>query len=329
MVHNITGLFDSRAEADLVVEHLVQQIGISRAKIQVHAAEAGAVSDAYSTAKEEGGFWAALKDIFMSDEDRPAYAEGVRRGGVVVSAQVDEGQSERAMDVFEQYGAVDLDSREKEWRQSGWEGSHESAPMATPASGMGTTASPLAAPASPVAAPASPMAASDASVSGREEQAIPIIQESLRVGKRQVEGGRVRVRSYVVETPVTEEVTLRHEHVDVQRRPVDRALTSAEEAFQERSIVATEHSEEVVIAKEARVTEELVIHKDVGERVETVHETVRRQDVEIEDTRHSGMTGTAGSASGSVQGENPPGTMATRAMDDTLDTNLSGTNPKI
>ena len=53
-------------------------------------------------------------------------------------------------------------------------------------------------------------------------EAIPIVEEQLRVGKRQVAGGRVRVRSYVVETPVQEQVTLRDETVRVERRPVDR-----------------------------------------------------------------------------------------------------------
>ena len=85
---------------------------------------------------------------------------------------------------------------------------------------------------------------------------IPIVEERILVGKRDVERGRVRVRSYVVETPVTEQVTLREEHVDVQRRVVDRPLTDADEAFRERVIDATEHAEEAVIAKEARVTEE-------------------------------------------------------------------------
>ncbi|MDB5377358.1 MAG: hypothetical protein JWR00_1804 [Rubritepida sp.] len=308
MIHNVTGLFDSRAEADLVVEHLVQQVGINRSSVQVHAAGVDAVSDAYTTAKEEGGFWAALKDLFMAEEDRPAYAEGVRRGGVVVSAQVNEEQRERVMDVFEEYGAVDLDAREKEWRQAGWDGSYG------PSSGLAATTG--------SAAPA------DVSIDGREEQTIPVVEETLRVGKRDVESGRVRVRSYVVETPVSEDVALRQEHVQVERRPVNRPLANGDQGFQDRSITATEHNEEVVVAKEARVTEELVIRKDVGERVETVHETVRRQDVEIDDTRHGGAVGTADSTPGGMPASSPPGTTAARAVDNGLDTNLSGANPK-
>lgn len=157
------------------------------------------------------------------------------------------------------------------------------------------------------------------------EEVIPIVEEQLRIGKRDVERGRVRVRSYIVETPMTEQVTLREEHVDVQRRTVDRPLTDADDAFRERVIDATEHSEEAVVSKEARVKEELVIRKDTGERTETVHDTVRRTEVEVDDTTGTaagvgvGVTGTTGS--------NPPGTATSRAVDDTLGTNLSGANP--
>ncbi|MBB5696579.1 YsnF/AvaK domain-containing protein, partial [Muricoccus pecuniae] len=121
------------------------------------------------------------------------------------------------------------------------------------------------------------------------EARIPIVEEHIQVGKREVEHGRVRVRSYVVETPVNEQVTLREEHVDVTRRPVDRPLTDADDAFRERVIEATEHAEEAVVSKEARVTEELVIRKEASERAETVNGTVRSTKVEVEDSRTAGM----------------------------------------
>jgi len=123
------------------------------------------------------------------------------------------------------------------------------------------------------------------------DEYIPIAEERLTVGKRAVRGGRVRVRSYVVETPVEEQVALRQEHVDVERRTVNRPVTAADEAlFQERTIEASETSEEAVVAKEARVKEELVVRKDAEERVQTVSDTVRRTEVEVEDER--GRTGT-------------------------------------
>ena len=127
---------------------------------------------------------------------------------------------------------------------------------------------------------------------------MPLVAEEARVGKRQVEGGRVRVRSYVVETPVEEQVRLRQEHVDMSRRPVDRPVTAADESmFRERTIEAEERTEEAVVSKEARVTEELVVRKETEDRTETVRDTVRRTEVDIEDDRAAGRGATTGSGS--------------------------------
>ena len=97
--------------------------------------------------------------------------------------------------------------------------------------------------------------------------------------------GRVRVRSYVVETPVTEDVHLREENVRIERRPVDRPLRGDDRVFQDRTVEVEERAEQAVVAKNARVREEVVINKEVGERTETVSVTVRRTEVEVEDER--------------------------------------------
>lgn len=136
--------------------------------------------------------------------------------------------------------------------------------------------------AGPGAEPASGVANA---VEGHDDEVIPIVEEQLRVGKREAGGGRVRVRSYVVETPIEEQVNLRREHVDVSRRPVDRAVTASDDAFQERTIEAEEHDEEAVVSKEARIKEELVIRKDVETQTQTIHDTVRRTEVEVDDSR--------------------------------------------
>ena len=95
----------------------------------------------------------------------------------------------------------------------------------------------------------------------------------------------MRVRSYVVETPVQEQVSLREEHVSVERRPVDRAATTGDNLFRERTIEAEERAEEAVVSKEARVKEELVLKKGVEHRTETVSDKVRKTEVEVEDER--------------------------------------------
>jgi uncharacterized protein (TIGR02271 family) len=130
-----------------------------------------------------------------------------------------------------------------------------------------------------------------------DKEYIPVVEERLNVGKRTTEHGRVRVRSYAVERPVEEQVNLRQEHVEIDRRPVDRPVAAADEAlFAEKTIEATERVEEAVVSKDARVVEEVGIRKDATQRTETVSDTVRRTEVEVEDERgkvsRTGTTGT-------------------------------------
>jgi stress response protein YsnF len=115
----------------------------------------------------------------------------------------------------------------------------------------------------------------------RGELRIPVVEEELKVGRREVERGGVRVERRVEERPVEEEVRLREERVNVERRPVDRPVGDAEEAFREGSFEVTERAEEAVVSKEARVVEEVVVNKEVEERTETVRDTVRRTDVDV------------------------------------------------
>ena len=82
---------------------------------------------------------------------------------------------------------------------------------------------------------------------------IPVVEEELRVGKRDVHQGEVKVKSHVVETPFTEQVNLQQERVSVERRPVDRPLSGNERAFQDRTIEVEQRGEEAVVSKDARV----------------------------------------------------------------------------
>lgn len=115
------------------------------------------------------------------------------------------------------------------------------------------------------------------------ETVLPVVEEELQVGKREVESGGVRVRSHVIERPVEESVRLREERVSVERRPANRPVTDADaRAIKGGDIEVTERSEEAVVAKRARVVEEVVVNKEVVERDEAVRDTVRRTEVEVE-----------------------------------------------
>ena len=195
-----------------------------------------------------------LAALLIPRDDAAALHEHIRRGGAVLHAEVPDDRFEAAADALEAAGAADIDQREAAWRREGWTG------------------------------------ATAAATGGGEEERIPIVEERLRVGKRETAHGRVRIRSYVVETPVQEQVALREERVQVERRPADRPVAAGDDAFRERAVEATESAEEAVVSKEARVTEEVVVRKHSEERTETVSDTVRRTEVEVEDER--GRTGT-------------------------------------
>jgi len=115
------------------------------------------------------------------------------------------------------------------------------------------------------------------------ELVIPIVDEELEVGKRVVEQGGVRVHSHMTERPVEKSVRLRDERVTVERRPVDRALSTAEaEArFRDGSFEMKAVSEVPIVGKRAHVVEEIFITKTVTERIEKVRDTLRHTDAQV------------------------------------------------
>jgi len=117
-------------------------------------------------------------------------------------------------------------------------------------------------------------------VSKDTEKTIPVIREELNVGKEEVERGGIRLRSRIVEKPVEEKLNLREENVNVERTPVDRTATEAD--LREQEVEMRERAEVPVVNKEARVVEEISLNKDVTERDETIRDTVRDTEVDID-----------------------------------------------
>ncbi len=118
--------------------------------------------------------------------------------------------------------------------------------------------------------------------SGNSSETIPVIQEELQVDKREVETGRVRLRSRIIEDQVQEDVQLREEKVRVVTTPVDRPANSDD--IREESIEMLEKGEVPVVSKEARVVEEVTLNKEVTENEKTVSDTVRNTEVDVERT---------------------------------------------
>ncbi|HEY0832993.1 MAG TPA: YsnF/AvaK domain-containing protein [Azospirillum sp.] len=242
----------------------------------------------------------ALTNMGVPHDDAQLYCEGVRRGGVLLVGRVDDDHCDEALDIIERHDPVDPEERHAHYRATGWTGYDAGATdydanqigeeRTRYGTGMGTGMG-LGAAASAMrdANATTQRQSTDTRATGLgadNEERIPVVEEAMHVGKRAVEGGHIRVRSYVVEQPVNETINLRDERVSVERRAVDRPAGEVPpDAFQERTIDVNERREEAVVSKEARVREEVVIRKDVEERAQNVSDTVRRTEVDIDDTR--------------------------------------------
>lgn len=244
-----------------------------------------------------GGLVSGLTRLGLEDDEAHTYAEGIKRGGTLVSVDSGDHRADRAVAIMKRCGAVEIDKRAAEWREEGWKGFAETEtlrPHVTPGRDDDDEATALVDRRADVTAehervPAQAFAGTPAGVGSDEfavpppEVAIPVVAEELQVGKREVERGGVRVQTRVSETPVEEDVTLREERVNVERRPVDYTYHGTEaEAFQESIVEIKEAYEELILNKKARVVEEVVINKDVDEHTETVRETLRRTEVDVE-----------------------------------------------
>lgn len=277
----LSAFFDTEHDAQRAVDRLIDA-GIPSSSVRLVP---GYESDAPVTERREQhqGFFAALADFFMPEEDRYSYAEGLSRGGfLVVVNDLEQAHYERALDILDDEGSIDLNEREESWRTEGWSG------YQTGAEGYGTTAGALDDDTFGTTGTSGRTGLDNArAYDATDDETIPVVDERLVVGKRDVNLGRVRVRSYLREEPVSADVNLREERVTLERRPVDRPLTDADAAFRDRTIEAEAHAEEAVIGKEARVTEEISLRKDSTEHRETISDTVRKTEVEIEDDRNN------------------------------------------
>ena len=255
---NVVAVYDTAAHAEAAVRDL-HAANVPADAITSHAATAGTAG----TATREPGFWGKMLGG-EPDHDTSVYDRSLDGGSTIVTVRAPAEHVESVSRILELHEPIDINQR-----ASGY-----GATTATAPASVGTTAGPDRVP-------------------GGADEAIALSEEQLTVGKRQVNRGSTRVHRYVVETPVEQDVTLRSEHVSIERRPAsaDAHVTGA--AFTDQVVEVKETAEEVVVGKTARVKEEVVIRKDVADRVETIHDTVRREDVEI---TQDGAVDTAGTA---------------------------------
>ena len=253
MSKTVVGLFSTIAQAQQVKQALSSQgyeanvISNDDGLSNTGASSSTVKSTAEGIGERVGSFFRNL-----AGGDEPAhqhYATGVNQGGALLAVTVNDPQAAEVAQLLTQHGAREIEG------EAG--GAH---------AGSSTSV---------------PSATSVAQVS--DEAVIPVVEEQLVVGKREVDRGGVRIYSHVTERPVDAAVALHEERISVERRPVNRPATAAD--FQAGSggvIELTATGEEAVVGKTSRVVEEVSVGKQSSERTEAIHDTVRKTEVEVE-----------------------------------------------
>ena len=300
----VVGMYHSLAEANKVKSALTSQ-GLSDSDITV--IDQNETSGAYNTGttgSNDASVGGRMKNFFGSLEGHDeashrAYTEGVSGGGALVAVHVDDNRAEQIAQYLQSQGARDIQGN----AGSSYGNSNPGAAGFGTADGTdnfgtgtgtlnagatntlntGTTARTNAADGSDYNVSAPTGARRDtANVQG--EQVIPVVQEDLVVGKREVERGGVRIYSRVVSQPVSEQVTLHDERVVVDRHAVNRPATDADFNTNYSVIEVNATGEEAVVGKRSRVVEEVLVGKQGSDRTETVNDTVRHTEVDVENT---------------------------------------------
>lgn len=247
MRNTVIGVFESPSNAKKAAQELLDN-GFNSSNVDLLIQES-AENREYSKREKDDSISGFFQSLFGDNDEANNHYYVAERGAVITVHTDTMEEAERAADLLDQNGAVNANETVSQMRGN-----------TQTQTSTGTT---------------------NRDMTG--ENTIPIIEEKINVGKREVNTGGVRLRSRIVEKPVEQNLRLRTEHVTVERNRVDRAVTGADmENFKEGTIEVTEKAEVANVQKEARVVEEVKIKKEVENRDETIRESVRRQDVDVE-----------------------------------------------
>jgi uncharacterized protein (TIGR02271 family) len=200
----------------------------------------------------EAGLWRRLFGRNVGDHESAVYGRTIESGGAVLTLRTADTEVPRAMKILDVHNPVDVNER---------------------ATSLGVAPPPAARAAVQQPTPTAKLT---------KEEVLRLAEEQLDVGKRQVETGRARIRRFVTERPVETQVTLHEEHAEMMRRAINDPSPLKDVDWTDKVIEITETTEQAVVNKTAHVAEEVVVRREGSDHVETVRDTVRRQQVELE-----------------------------------------------
>ncbi len=272
MAKNVVGLFENIHDAQSAMQAL-QSDGFSGDRANVIRNTSSGLTDIFG-------------QLGIPQHDAELYHQGVSNGGALIVLQrLGDDEADRAADILERSHVVDIDNLggQRSLRSSSQETTSTTKTGKSSASRETTRGS-----------------TDRRNFYEGGDMVIPIIEEDITISKREVEGGGVRVQTRMEERPVSEQVTLREEEVHVERRPVNQRIDPSEidGLVQEGTFELRERDEEAVVSKEARIVEEVVINKQAQERTETIQDTVRRTDVDVEELSGQARASTVAEVSG-------------------------------
>jgi len=261
----IVAIYDTPAHAELAAADL-RQAGVPESAISIHAGTIDAANTGTTAAMtpREQGFWSSLFGG-SPDHDTAVYDRSVDSGASVLSVKTPDTHVARVLEIIESHNPIDIDERAASYNQS-------------PASTT-TAVSQASRPVAPI--PATTSTGQTAAVTRPGNGSMQLSEENLTVGKRLVNRGGTRIRRFVVERPAEESVSLHSEKIVLERHPVTDSRP-ATDSFSEKTVEMRERVEEAVVSKTAHVYEEVGLRKEASDRVETIHDTVRKEEVEIE-----------------------------------------------
>jgi len=283
MSHTVVGVFSYTSEAQEAKDYLVNN-GFDSADIDIATGQGIADDHEEDFGDRVSNFFS---NLFGGDDDdtRNKYTEAGRKGTIVTVHARTSDEAQRAAEILDNYGANDVDSNYAD---------SSTATSNYAQNNLVDDTDTLRSQQLEESNLTNKLTDSDDDDTLGYKNVdlpagtIPIIQEDLQVGKREEETGGVRLRSRIVERPVEETIRLRQEHVNVERTPVDRPATEADfNNFKEGTIEVREHNEVPVVAKDARVVEEVRLDKEVSEREETVRDSVRNTEVNTENLNNT------------------------------------------
>ena len=254
-----------------------------------------------------GGLTGALVGLGIPEYEAKRYEGKVKEGGILISVHSENSdENNRAKEIFKKVGAHDISStgeahsdvRAQDISETGDTALREVSPRnditesdipssrdSTSSAGEGARPRTADQPYQAQQSVSETLAETQPRESGDEIAAeVLLSEEEVKVGKRTVGAGEIKLQKKVSTEQVNVPVELKREDVVIERVPAHETEPAGKEPFQEEHVEVPLSREEPVVEKETRVAGGVRVRKTEGTERETIQESVRREDVDIDES---------------------------------------------